>query len=85
MYNQGNRYYFGQGVAQDYSKAREWYEKAAQGSTDAMLNLGALYANGWGVAQDYAKARELYEKAAGQGSTNATIGTRSRSAPPSTR
>ena len=42
--------------AQDYAKAREWYEKAAdKGTADAMNNLGQLYANGWGVAQDYAK------------------------------
>jgi TPR repeat protein len=52
-------------VAQDYAKAREWYEKAADNDdASAMANLGVLYANGQGVAQDYAKAREWYEKAA---------------------
>jgi TPR repeat protein len=55
-------------VAQDYAKAREWYEKAAEkGDTTAMVNLGLLYDNGRGVAQDYAKAREWYEKAADRG------------------
>jgi TPR repeat protein len=49
----------GHGVAQDYAKAREWYEKAAaRGEATAMTNLGVLYDNGAGVAQDYAKARE---------------------------
>jgi uncharacterized protein len=52
-------------VAQDYTKAREWYEKAAaKDEAGAMTNLGALYDSGHGVAQDFAKAREWYEKAA---------------------
>jgi len=58
----------GQGVAQDYAKAREWYEKAAdKGNADAMANLGLVYLNGEGVVQDYAKAREWFEKAAVKG------------------
>jgi TPR repeat protein len=72
MINLGLLYANGQGVAQDYAKAREWYEKAAdKGATSAMINLGLLYANGQGVAQDYAKAREWYEKAADKGDTSA--------------
>ena len=68
MNNLGLLYDNGQGVAQDYVKAREWYEKAAdKGDAGAMSNLGALYDNGRGVAQDYAKAREWYEKAADKG------------------
>jgi TPR repeat protein len=59
-------------VAQDYAKARELYEKAADnGNADAMINLGLLYANGQGVARDYAKAREWYEKAADKGDAEA--------------
>jgi TPR repeat protein len=74
MYSQANRYYFGQGVAQDYAKAREWYEKAAdQGNVDAMFNLGFLYANGQGVAQDYSKAREWYEKATANDNASAMV------------
>ena len=62
----------GQGVAQDYAKAREWYEKAAaKGDASAMSNLGLLYHNGQGVAQDYAKAREWYEKAADKDNASA--------------
>ena len=59
-------------MAQDYAKAREWYEKAAgKGDATAMRNLGALYYNGYGVAQDYAKAREWFEKAADKGDATA--------------
>jgi TPR repeat protein len=72
MYYLGVLYAEGFGVTQDYVKAREWWEKAAdKGDWDAMGNLGRLYANGWGVAQDYAKARELYEKAAEKGVADA--------------
>src|SRR5262249_50076156 len=64
-----------QGVVQDYAKAREWSEKAAEkGNADAMYNLGLAYANGQGVVQDYTKAREWYEKAAEKGSENAMAG-----------
>ena len=64
----------GQGVAQDYAKAREWYEKAAaKGDAIAMFNLGLLYENGQGVAQDYAKAREWYEKSIANGGLDALI------------
>ena len=43
----------GQGVPQDYGKARQWYEKAAaQGLAAAQGNLGVMYANGHGVPQD---------------------------------
>ena len=68
MVNLGMCYRSGWGVSQDYIKAGEWYEKAADaGDDDAMRELGVLYANGQGVAQDYAKAREWYEKAADKG------------------
>src|SRR5262249_19037702 len=68
----GGLYHSGQGVAQDYAKAREWYEKAAaEGDASAMFNLGVLCENGFGVAQDYAKARAWYEKAAAKGQASA--------------
>jgi TPR repeat protein len=68
MNNLGALYAHGQGVAQDYGKAREWLQKAADaGNPDAMNALGALYANGQGVAQDYDKAREWFQKAADAG------------------
>ncbi len=72
MLNLGVLYENGHGVAQDYAKAREWYEKAAaNGESMAMLNLGVLYENGHGVAQDYAKAREWYQKAVDIGDATA--------------
>lgn len=66
MYDIGCRYYYGQGaVAQDYAKAMEWYEKAAEaGSPDAMYQIGYLYYHGQGVNQDDGKAKEWYEKSA---------------------
>ncbi len=72
MRNLGLLYANGQGVAQDYAKAREWYEKAAAKDDEtAMNNLGMLFHNGHGVAQDYAKAREWYEKAIAGGNEDA--------------
>jgi TPR repeat protein len=72
MTNLGWLYDNGFGVAQDYAKAREWYEKAAdKGDADAMVNLGVLYDNGRSVAQDYAKAREWWEKAAAKDNASA--------------
>ena len=62
----------GQGVVQDYAKAREWFEKAAdKGDAVAMGMTRQALPNGQGVAQDYAKAREWYEKAADKDDTYA--------------
>jgi uncharacterized protein len=70
----GESYFFGQGGAQDFAKAREWFEKAAaQGFAPAMYNLGIVYVQGDGVPQDYAKGREWFEKAAAQGDADAKI------------
>jgi TPR repeat protein len=63
--------FYATGVARDYVKARESWEKAADQDAEAMSGLGWLYANGLGVAQDYAKAHELFEKAADKGDTGA--------------
>ena len=68
----GVYYKKGQGVKQDYSRAVEWYEKAAsQGHVGAQSNLGVCYDNGQGVEQDYSRAVEWYEKAASQGHVGA--------------
>jgi uncharacterized protein len=65
----GILYHEGWGVDQDYTQARQWYEKAAaQGHAGAMNNLGFLYENGSGVGKDYAQARQWFEKAAALGS-----------------
>ena len=61
----------GQGVAQDYTKARERFEKAFDGGMPRH-SIWVLYENGRGVPQDYAKAREWFEKAAAAGDVDAT-------------
>jgi len=68
MNSLGDVYYDGRGVAQDDTKAREWYQKAADaGNGDAMFNLGWLYEKGRGVTRDPTKARDWYQKAADAG------------------
>ena len=70
--NLGDCYYYGHGVPQDYTKAVEWFQKAAnQGNASAQYNLGFCYEKGRGVQQDYTKAVEWYKKAANQGQVNA--------------
>ena len=62
--NLGVMYYNGQGVCQDYEKARQWFEKAAkQGLAAAQFNLGTMYDNGYGVQQNLTIAKELFGKA----------------------
>ena len=59
----------GQGVAQDYLQASQWYRLSAdQGDASAQYNLGGLYRQGIAeVVQDYKKAAEWYWRAAEQG------------------
>jgi len=58
----------GAGVAEDFPKARHWFQQAAeQGDAGAQSGLGYLYAGGLGVDQSWASAQEWYEKAAAQG------------------
>jgi TPR repeat protein len=60
------------GVNQDYTQARQWYEKAtAAGDTRALSELGKLFHKGDGVSQDYTQARQWYEKALGAGDKEA--------------
>lgn len=61
-------YSLGQGVRQDYAKAKEWYEKAAlQGNEEAQFSLGVLYEEGAGVRQNKATAKEWFGKACDNG------------------
>ena len=63
--NLGVMYQRGLGVAQDFQKARSWFEKAAnQDLAEAKVNLGLLYFDGSGVAQDYEKAFSFFSAAA---------------------
>ncbi|KAG0044604.1 hypothetical protein BGZ90_008729 [Linnemannia elongata] len=60
--------------AQKYSKAIDWYHKAAvQGFPQAQTNLGFLYEHGQGTVQSYPKAIEWYLKAAEQGTVAAQM------------
>ena len=68
QFSLGYMYYRGEGVKQDYAKAKVLFEMAAaQGVDAAQLHLGNMYYSGYGVRQDYFKAKEWYEKAAVQG------------------
>jgi len=72
--NLGLMYAKGDGVPQDYAKARQWYEQAAaQGNAAAQNNLGTLYFKGEAVPQDYVLARHWYEKSAAQGNADAQL------------
>ena len=58
----------GDGVDQNYKKAKEWWERAArQGIAEASGNLANLYENGDGVKRNRKKARKWQEKALAQG------------------
>ncbi|MCM1257953.1 MAG: sel1 repeat family protein [Roseburia sp.] len=68
MYDLGYLYLRGRGVEQNYGKALECYEKAADlGDSSAMDMIGYLYESGEGVEQDYKIALEWYERAANLG------------------
>jgi TPR repeat protein len=68
MSNIGVLYDNGQGVAQDYAQAMQWYQKAAaEGNTNAMFIIGYFYQHGHGVAQDRDQAAQWWKKAAALG------------------
>jgi TPR repeat protein len=62
----------GEGAAQDYAQAAQWYLKAAdQSHSLAQFNLGIMYAAGQGVPRDEAKSMGWMQKAADQGDAGA--------------
>lgn len=68
----GMSYFLGNGVTQDFTQARVWFEKAAsQNLPAAEVNLGSLYLLGKGVAVDYAQALNWFQKAANQNNPTA--------------
>ena len=68
----GIHHYLGLGIDRDYSKAKQWFEKAAvNGYPDAQYNLGQMYENGQGVEQDFLTAYMWFYAANEQGNTNA--------------
>jgi TPR repeat protein len=65
-------YETGQGVNQNYSKAAEWYSRAArQGNPEAQTQLGNMHRIGRGVPQNYVLAYMWFELASRQGSKQA--------------
>lgn len=68
QYNLGYLYEQGICVEQSYSKAFEWYIKAAErGHVGALYNVGYMYYQGRGVTQDHKQAFKWYSLAAAQG------------------
>lgn len=68
QYNLGNAYHRGDGVEQDYSVAREWYEKAAEkGNVIAAESLAIFYDFGYGCSKDPVNAVKWYRIAAERG------------------
>ena len=68
-YNLGVMYVEGQGVRQDYYRARELYKKACDMKhASACNNLGFLYGKGQGVKQNHSIAKQYYGKACDLGS-----------------
>ena len=69
QFNLGLMYYKGRGTAQDYTKAVNWWRRAAeQDFAEALNNLGMMYGNGDGVAQDYVQAHMWTNLAVAQSS-----------------
>jgi hypothetical protein len=65
-------YETGQGVTRNYTKAAEWYGRAArQGNPVAQTQLGNMYRLGRGVPQNYVIAYMWFELAKRQGSKQA--------------
>lgn len=71
--NLGYMYLYGNnGVEQDFSKAFEYYEMAAeQDNPIALNNIGSLYFNGIGVEKNRSKSLEYFKKSAELGNDNA--------------
>ena len=70
LVEEGRKYYWGaDGVPQDFKKAFELYQKAAdQGYAEAQYQLGVMYWDGrGGTPQDDNKSLEFIQKAADQG------------------
>jgi TPR repeat protein len=70
----GLAHYFGEGVAQDYAAAADWFDLAAsQGNAEAMNTLGHLYDTGRGVGRDLGMAFALFDRAARLGHATAQV------------
>lgn len=67
IYDEGAKYYQGDGVPQDYVKALEWFQHAAdKGHAGALNDIGVMHELGQGVPKNPAKAVDYYRQAASQ-------------------
>lgn len=70
----GDRYLVGQGVAQDYRVALEWYQRAAdQDHPMALCRIGTIHDLGRGVPRDMSEALRWYRRAAEAGDAEAAF------------
>lgn len=71
-YQQGLKYYNGDGVAQNFGKAAQFFMKAGEaGHVGAQYNLGIMNYTGQTGGQDFANAAKWFERAAASGHTQA--------------
>ncbi len=69
----GRAYYRGEGVAQSYEMAGEWYRKSAdQGNLKAMNNLGIMFLEGQGIPKNEAEGYRWIRMAAEKGDPRAS-------------
>jgi len=69
--NQAKKYYWGQGVEQNYSKALELYLKAARrGDGEAQFISGGMFFRGMGVEKNFPQAFKLLQQAAINGKSS---------------
>ncbi|EPO5170121.1 tetratricopeptide repeat protein, partial [Acinetobacter baumannii] len=73
QFNLGIMYFKGQGVKQDFTEARKWFERAYQTgeNIDAAYTLAGMYYEGRGGSKDIEKALNLYQFAADHGDQEA--------------
>lgn len=72
LYQEGEKYYYGRGVRQDYAEAAKWYRASADlGNADAEYSLGHMHAFGQGVRQDKEEALRWFRFAAAHGNVKA--------------
>jgi TPR repeat protein len=72
QFGMGLKFASGEGAAQDFVQAAQWYRKAAdQNHSLAQFNLGTMYANGQGMIRDNGQSVIWFGKAAQLGDAGA--------------
>jgi hypothetical protein len=62
-YEDGNRFFYGEGVLKDYEEAARFYSQAAsQGHVEAQFFIAYCYHYGLGVAQSYENSAPWYRR-----------------------